>query len=175
MRRVGLRALAAIGVAVATVLVAATAAGAHALPQSSDPAAGATLKQAPNTVTITFGEAPDPRLSAIRVLDSTGQDHTVGKTQAAPGNPRVLTVALGKLADGVYTVSWRTVSDVDGHLAAGPLSFGGGGLPPEAVTGGFSSGAPNPSPFSVASRWLLYAGLMVLVGGAFVAVACHAP
>ncbi|MHB8463283.1 MAG: copper resistance CopC/CopD family protein [Acidimicrobiales bacterium] len=170
MRRFG---LIAVGVAVAALLAAAAPAGAHALAQSSDPPAGSTLKQAPSAVTVTFGETPDPRLSVLRVLDTSGQDHTVGKTQAVSGNARILRVALGTLVDGVYTVSWRTVSEVDGHLAAGTFSFGVGVTPTGAVTAGFSSRAPSPSPLSVSSRWLLYAGLMVLVGGAFVALACY--
>jgi copper transport protein len=169
----GLRALVAVGVAAATLVVAAAPAGAHALPQSSDPAPGATLKQAPTQVSIVFGETPDVRLSLLRVLDSAGQDHTVGKTSAAASDPRVLTVALGKLADGVYTVSWRTVSQVDGHLAAGTFAFGVGVTPTGTTTAAFSSKSPNPSALSVVSRWLLYAGLMVLVGGAFVALACY--
>ena len=53
----------------------------HALPQSSDPAAGATLEQAPAAVTIVFGETPDPALSALHVLDSAGHDHATGKAQ----------------------------------------------------------------------------------------------
>ncbi len=154
-------------------MVAAAPAAAHALPQSSDPAAGATLKQAPVTVTIVFGETPDPRLSLLRVLDSAGQDHSAGKTHAAPGDPRVLQVGLGKLADGVYTVSWRTVSKVDGHLAAGSFAFGVGVTPTPTAGSNLSSKAPNPSPWGVAGRWLLYSGLMVLVGGSFVAVVCY--
>lgn len=169
----GLRALAAVGVAAATLVVATAPAAAHALPQSSDPAPGATLKQAPSQVSIVFGETPDVRLSLLRVLDSAGQDHTVGKTMAAASDPRVLTVALGKLADGVYTVSWRTVSQVDGHLAAGTFAFGVGVTPTGTTTAAFSSKSPNPSALSVVSRWLLYAGLMVLVGGPFVALACY--
>ncbi len=165
--------VATIGVAAAMLVMSAAPAGAHALPQSSDPAPGATLKHAPTTVTMVFGEAADARLSLLRVLDSGGQDHTAGKTRAVPGDPRVLTVALGTLADGVYTVSWRTVSQVDGHLAAGTFAFGVGVSPTTAISAGFSSRAPNPSPLAVASRWLLYSGLMVLVGGAFVGLVCY--
>ena len=167
------RVLVLIGVAVTTLLVAAAPAGAHALPQSSDPAAGATLERAPVAVTIVFGEAPDPGLSVLRVLDSGGHDHVTGRAQVVAGDPRRLRAPLGKLVDGVYTVSWRTVSKVDGHLAAGTFSFGVGVAATGGVTGGFSSKAPSPTPLSVVARWLLYVGLMGLVGAAFVAVACH--
>src|SRR6516164_2894152 len=161
MRRAGLRALAG-AVAVAGVLMwAAAPAAAHALPQSSDPAPGAELKQAPTAVTIVFGETPDPRLSRLRVLDSSGRDHAAGPTHALPSSPRTLTVAVGPLSNGVYTVSWRTVSDVDGHLAAGTFSFGVGVAPTGAAVAGVSSPAStNPSVASVVARWLIYVGLM---------------
>ncbi|HMC53071.1 MAG TPA: copper resistance protein CopC, partial [Acidimicrobiales bacterium] len=174
MRRVVLRSLAVAAVAVGTLVLAAAPAGAHALPQSSDPAAGATLKQAPTTVRVTFGETPDPRLSRLQVLDSSSQDHTRGKTEAVASDPKTLQVALGTIADGVYTVSWRTVSEVDDHLAAGTFAFGVGVAPTgAAATGGFSTKSPSPSTTGVVARWLLYAGLMGLVGGAFVAVICY--
>ena len=93
-------------------------ASAHALRQSSVPDDGADLQQPPATVTITFGEAPDPRLSSIQVL-STGGQQFQGPTQAVPGNSLELQVALVKpLPTGVYTVSWRTVSKVDGHRSS---------------------------------------------------------
>jgi copper transport protein len=149
-------------------------AAAHALPQTSDPAPGAELKQAPTAVTIVFGETPDPKLSRLQVLDSTGRDHTVGPTHAVPGSPRSLTVGVEPLPDGVYSVSWRTVSEVDGHLAAGTFAFGVGVAPSGAAAAGSSTSnrSPNPSAASVAARWLLYAGLMGVVGGAFVALVC---
>jgi copper transport protein len=124
-------------------------------------------------VTVVFGETPDPNLSVLRVLDSSGQDHTTSKTHASLTDPRVLTVAVGKLSNGVYTVSWRTVSRVDGHLAAGTFAFGVGVTPSAALTSGFSSRTPNPSPFSVVARWLLYVGLMGIVGGSLVALVCY--
>ncbi|HSS11963.1 MAG TPA: copper resistance protein CopC [Acidimicrobiales bacterium] len=173
-RLAGRALIGAVAVACTLVLVA-PAAAAHALPESSDPAAGAVLKQAPTSVTIVFGETPDAKLSRLRVLDSSGRDHSVGPTHAVPASPRTLTVGVGPLSDGVYTVSWRTVSEVDGHLAAGTFSFGVGVAPTGAPSNGGSpstSSLSNPSVASVVARWLLYAGLMGLVGGTFVALVC---
>ncbi len=173
MRRVAVRALAGAVAVAGALMWAAAPAAAHALPQSSDPAPGAELKQAPTAVTIVFGETPDPKLSRLRVLDSSGRDHAVGPTHALASSPKTLTVGVAPLSNGVYTVSWRTVSEVDGHLAAGTFSFGVGVAPTGAgVTGGSSSPSSNPSVASVAARWLIYAGLMGLVGGAFVALVC---
>jgi len=49
-------------VAVSAVLLMSSAAVAHALIRSSDPADGALLQQAPGRVLITFTEEPDPSL-----------------------------------------------------------------------------------------------------------------
>lgn len=159
----------AASLALAATIGLAGSASAHALLSSSDPAAGANLESPPSAVTLTFTEAPDPRLSSIRVLDAAGTSVTAGTTEAVPGAQTKLRIALKSLATGVYTVSWRTVSSVDGHSASGSFAFGVGAAPP-ATTGATSSsvGGESPlSPLGVAGRWLLYAGLILLVGVAF--------
>jgi putative copper export protein/methionine-rich copper-binding protein CopC len=163
----------AAGVTSGAVASAATPAGAHALAQSSDPPAGSTVQQPPSVVTVNFGEQPDPALSSLRVLDSGGQDHASGKTEAVAGQPLSLRVALHPLDKGVYTVAWRTVSKVDGHLAAGTFAFGVGVTPTgAAAAAGLPAHAPAPATASVAGRWLLYAGLMLLVGVTVFALVC---
>ena len=160
-------------VAFGAAVMAAAPAGAHALAVSSDPPAGSTVAHAPAVVTVTFGEQPDPALSSLRVLDSAGVDHTRGKSGPVPGDASSLRVAVGPLAQGVYTVAWRTVSKIDGHLAAGTFAFGVGVSPTgAAASAGFSAHAPSPSPAAVAGRWSLYTGLMVLVGAAVFALVC---
>jgi copper transport protein len=160
-------------VAAGAMVLAVVPAAAHALAVSSDPPAGSTLVHAPAVVTVTFGEQPDPALSSLRVLDSAGGDHTNGKSEPVAGQPLSLRVAVGALGKGVYTVAWRTLSKVDGHLAAGTFAFGVGVAPTGvAASAGFSARSPAPSPAAVAGRWLLYAGLMLLVGVAVFALAC---
>jgi copper transport protein len=171
MRRLVLGTLAllcAAGAAVALPLHAS----AHALAQSSDPAEGSTVDTSPATVTITFGEPPDPRLSTIRVLNTSGQSYDTGPTQAVSGNDDQLRVAVRPLPRGVYTVSWRTVSMVDGHFASGAFAFGVGVSAQGAAAGGAASnaGTPPPSALAVAGRWMLFAGLVLLLGAAFAAL-----
>ena len=113
----------------------ASSVAAHALPQSSDPSAGANLTTAPAAVTITFGERPDPKLSTIKVLDTSGNVVSTGATTAVAADPLKLTVSLQPLSPGVYTVAWRTVSAVDGHSAAGSFAFGIGVAPSPVGTG----------------------------------------
>ena len=161
----------ATGLALAAVLALAGPSLAHALPQSSDPGPGTTLGTAPARVSITFGERPDPSLSSIKVLDTGGSAVTSGPTIAAPDNPLALEVPLRPLGDGVYTVAWRTVSAVDGHTAAGSYAFGVGTPPPSPGAGSAAaSGATasaGPSVPSIVGRWLLYLGLVTLLGAAF--------
>ena len=173
MTRLGSRLLAALAVVSLSILAWGVTAGAHALRQSSFPDAGATLAKAPGEARVSFGEEPDPRLSSLHVLDTSGRDHTAGPTTVVPGQSLTLRVALGPLPEGVYTVSWRTVSRVDGHLAAGTFAFGVGVTPTAATSAGSKAArAPGPSGANLVSRWLVYTGLMLLVGGGAVSLVC---
>ena len=145
---------------------------AHALLRSSDPAAGATLGSAPKTVLLTFGETPDLRLSTVKVLDSSGRDHVAGPLEAVSDPPDSIRVPINPLPDGAYTVSWRTVSAVDGHLAAGSFAFGVGVAPPSAAPDQAGAGTGQEgTPPAIGTRWLLYLGLIGLLGAAFVGAA----
>jgi len=153
----------------AWLLATGPAAGAHAMLRSSSPAVGAALTRAPRQVVITFTEAPEPALSTIHVFDVHGRTVS-GATTAVMGNPLQLRVPLRGLARGTYTVSWRTVSHDDGHIASGTFTFALNGR----RTGTGAARAPaSPSPPSpslpllgVAGRWALYWALALLVGAA---------
>src|SRR5947209_9793591 len=110
--------LVAFAIASVVVLWPATGAVAHALRISSAPDNGAVLKVPPTEVTVTFSEVPDPAVSSLRVLGSSGTAHQLGNATAVPGQPATLRVGVGHLNDGVYTVTWQTLSDVDGHVAS---------------------------------------------------------
>ena len=130
-------------------------------------------------MTITFGERPDPKLSTIKVLDTSGKVVSTGPSTAVSGDPLKLTVPLQLLPSGVYTVAWRTVSAVDGHLATGSFAFGVGTAPPTAAagttagsgatpaSGGSSTGSVSgPSTAAILGRWFLFVGLIALLGSA---------
>ncbi len=168
MRRL-LLGLVALLVALGAAAVPPLHASAHALRQSSVPDSGADLPQPPADVTITFGEEPDPRLSSIEVLSTGGQPYQQGPTQAVPGNPLQLRVALKPLPAGVYTVSWRTFSHVDGHVAGGAFNFGVRQDPGSVSVPASVAGPPGPTAADVAGRAVLFLGLVMLVGGAGVA------
>ncbi len=163
-RRVALAlvlALSAVGAGGASV-------DAHALLLSSDPVANTVVATAPASITLTFTEPPDLHLSSVRVLDATGSGHTTGPAVTGAGGADTLTVPVGPLPDGVYTVAWRTVSTADGHATAGSFAFsvGTAAVPtgaPGAVTPD-AAGASTVSTASVLARVVLYLGLVVLLG-----------
>jgi copper transport protein len=153
--------------ALAGVGVLASPAAAHALLERSYPAAGASLPRAPHAMLLFFTEAPDPGLSTVSLLDSSGQTVSgVGKPTVAPGNTQELRVALPPLTDGVYTVNWRTVSKVDGHVTGGSFAFGIGVQPSSGASSAQAANGNSPgtnaSPAAVAGLWLLYWGLALL-------------
>ncbi len=148
------------------VLALAPWVGAHALLRHSDPERGAVLQRTPEAVTITFTEQPEATLSVIRVLDSAGRSVSRGPAQIVPGQPLELKILLEPVPQGVYTVSWRTVSRVDGHVTGGAFAFGVGLSPATAPQA--EATAPPPSPLAVIARWGVYAGLSGLLGAAWV-------
>src|SRR5260221_1048204 len=155
--------------ALAWVGVLASPAEAHALLERSYPAAGASPSRAPHAMLLYFTEAPEPGLSAISLLDSSGQIVPgVGTPAAVPGDAEELRATLPTLIDAVYTVNWRTVSKVDGHVSGGSFAFGIGIQPPSgsagtpAANGGPLSTGSTPAPAAVAGLWLLYWGLALL-------------
>ena len=163
------RAVLAAALGLLWLAAAGTPASAHALLRESNPAAGASLDQAPRRVLLTFTERPELGLSSIHVLDSGGRQVERGQAAFVPGSPLDLAVGLGDLAEGTYTVSWRVVSRDDGHVTDGSFAFGVGVPAPSATPQAQAAPrgqTPSPSAASAAARWALYAGLTLLVGGA---------
>ena len=150
-------------------------AGAHALLRDSDPAAGASLDQAPRRVVLTFTERPEVGLSSIQVLDTSGRRVEQGQATPVQNEALDLAVGLGDLADGTYTVSWRVVSKDDGHVTAGSFAFGVGvpatGTAEQTQSTAPQGETPSPSPAATAARLALYAGLTLLVGAAVTGLA----
>jgi copper transport protein len=151
-----------------------TPALAHAALDESDPASGEILQTPPEEIRLTFTEPPDVSLTTIGV-EAGGVTLPTGPPEQVPGSDRELRLRLPELDDGVYTVTWRTVSETDGHVTAGAFTFGVG------VTRGEVSGVvprdetPPPSPLAVTGKWGLYVGLAVLFGAAVAGLVVFGP
>lgn len=118
------------------------AAFAHAEPTSSTPAPNSTVKVAPTTVTIIFGEELKPDESNIRVFDSKGAEVSTGKAKTDPNDLKKMSVEMKGTDSESYVVLWNTVSADDGDPAVGSFSFNvnpNGGSSGGATTGGGSS------------------------------------
>lgn len=104
------------------VLATPAMALAHAHLDRSMPAAGATLKEAPQEVIIWFTEAVEPKFSSIEVRDAKGGVVNEGGAGGVTGNTAQLRVKVKPLPPGTYTVKWRVLS-VDTHRSQGDFTF----------------------------------------------------
>lgn len=156
-----MRRVAVVGLGLVMGALACAPASAHASLESSDPAPGSTLPASPETVTLTFTEPPDPDLTTVEVLDVAGE--TIPTDEPVLEGSRTVRVGIADtLPDGSYTVSWRVVSTVDGHLTSGRFAFGVG-TAPASGTATPTDEIAGPSASGVAAKSTLYAGLFLLV------------
>ena len=101
----------------------ATAANAHPRLQTSNPAAGATLKAAPKDIRMSFSEELVPSFTGLELKNAGGKSVPTGKTVLVAGDKRKIVVPIGShLTAGTYNVAWHAVS-VDTHRVSGTYTF----------------------------------------------------
>ena len=143
---------------------AVTPVSAHALLVHSIPEANAVLQQSPAQVELFFSEPAEPDLSSITVYDSNNLIVDAGDVRVDPADPKRMTVSLRSLPDGVYTVTWKVVSTIDGHQTIGTFPFAVGNANANAVKA-IQQSSTARLPFSaLLSKFLLLASLALLVG-----------
>ena len=158
--------LAAMGVlGIAILLSSAPNVSAHANVATSEPAANSELAEPPDQIVIWFTEPLEPALSKIEVFDAQGTRIDSDDSSIDRVDPSVMSVSLGELENGTYTVVWRNVSTVDGHRVRGSYIFSvgeplGGAAPVETYEQGLLQ-----SPSEPVIRWLVLLGGLALVGG----------
>ncbi len=157
---------------VMTLAIAAQPASAHANLMRSEPAANAILDSAPSQIKLWFSETPELSFTRVQVYDQNAQKiEGIGPLQADLSDDKVLSAALPALSQGVFTVAWKAVSQGDGHVTAGSFAFvvGKDSLPAEGIhatlPGDVVAATSDPTPISVAVRWLSYLSLAMLIGG----------
>ena len=163
-RTLMLAALLALAAVLAWWLLFPSHAAAHANLASSDPPANSELETAPSRIIIWFTEPIEPALSDIKVLDSAGKQVDKGDSVVDDLNPLVMSVGLGDVPDGTYTVAWKNVSTVDGHRVRGSFVFAVG----QPLSAAPVQGEEQPllqSPFSPLLRWLVMLGALTMAGG----------
>ena len=144
---------------VLVLVLAPTAASAHAVLLSTSPAANAVVETRPDAVTLDFNEPVSPLAASLIAADGS----TLDLTQAATGGAEVRITLPETVAEGTHVLSWRVVS-ADGHPIAGSLVFSIG-----RVTGAFDAvAAPGDRAVAVLlwlSKVVMFAGLFIGVGG----------
>ncbi|WP_322076321.1 copper homeostasis periplasmic binding protein CopC [Burkholderia cepacia] len=122
MKITTLRRLAVFAVAGTIVAAAPVAASAHGKLESAAPAAGSTVDTAPDTLRLAFNEDLEPTFSSVKVSDANGNAVSQEKAKVDASNPRVMTIAMPKLAPGAYTVQWVAMT-ADAHRTKGTYTF----------------------------------------------------
>ena len=179
-RSTGLRAAAVAAAALLALALAGTAWG-HAVLVRSDPAQGARLAAPPRQITLWFTEPLERSFSTAELYAPDGS-RVDGVTVRFPdGDPAAMTLEVGVLSPGVYTVAWQTLSRVDGHEWRGNFTFtvlnpdgtepAGGAAPLDLGSGG----TELPSWGAVLARWLSLGGAVLLAGSLAFAVLVALP
>jgi copper transport protein len=151
------------------LLLAPSAALAHATLEGTSPQRGATVKQQPSAVVFRFSEPVEGNFGAVRVYDASGERVDEGDAFHPDGEGQKLGVHLKPgLSDGSYTATYRVVS-ADGHIVSSGFVFsiGKAGRAPEEtvaeLVAGGGSGTATEIGMGIA-RGIQYAALAVALG-----------
>jgi methionine-rich copper-binding protein CopC len=89
----------------------------------SEPGADSTVAVAPTTLKLYWTQSPRIDVTQVRLWSAANQRITLAAPKLSEANRLVLEVPVtGQMADGVYTVTWRTAGD-DGHIQNGTYKF----------------------------------------------------
>ena len=108
------------------------AAGAHAVLESTDPAAGSTVATSPRRIGLTFGESVTAPAGAIRLFDGTGRQIDTGRPSHPGGDGTRVAVSVPSLDHGTYVVAWKAIS-ADSHPVNGAFTFSVGAASTDAT------------------------------------------
>jgi copper transport protein len=180
--RVVRRGLAGLGLACVLVALLAAPAGAHAELVQSTPAPGAVLDSSPSEIKLNFTETVEAKGGAIRVFAADGERVDAGGAEVSGSTVRM---PLPDLDDASYVVTWRVTSS-DAHPVSGAFTFqvgqgAGAGATSREVTGlanrllAEQGGDQVVGAIYGISRFTVFAGLSLLIGGAFFAFAIWPP
>ena len=103
-------------------LLAAAPSRAHTSLVKSNPAANATVKTSPKTITLTFSERVVPTFSTFELTMPAHDMKVPVKTAVSSDGKRIVGAVGSKLMKGSYKIAW-TVAGADGHKMTGELSF----------------------------------------------------
>lgn len=159
-------------------------ASAHPFLRRSSPAASDTLSAGPAELRLVFSEPVELRFTRVQLAGPGGAAGSLGALSILPDSlGTVIAPVIGVLAEGGYIVRWQAAGD-DGHVVRGEFAFtllprpdGGeaaGAVPaphdpttpgmPHPATPAGQTGFDAGSPAFVALRWVMYLGLLGIIG-----------
>jgi copper transport protein len=147
---------------------------AHAFVIKSNPSSSQSLTVSPARVDVYFSEPVDIRYSKLAVLDSNGKQIDNMDIKNINGDQMALSVTLpsSRLKDGVYTVTTKVLSQVDGHVTDNAFVYGVGesgaskNLSAAAGANANKQGSQLYIPDAIA-RFPTLVGQVIIVGSAF--------
>jgi copper resistance protein C len=101
------------------ILMAGTAAKAHAFLDHAEPRVGSTVPTAPRELVLSYTQNLEPAFSSVEVSDANGARVDLGKPKIGASTMRV---GLKPLSPGTYRVRWQVLS-VDTHTTEGSFTF----------------------------------------------------
>jgi copper transport protein len=129
---------------------------AHAVLLRSIPPPGQSLARPPEKVQLLFSEPIHAAFSRVEVLDSARQPVDQGDGGVDPNDDHQLVVSLKPdLADGIYTVSWRSLSTIDVHPDEGQYALYVG-VPVPTGASSTRTGQITATPETTLGRWWFY-------------------
>lgn len=161
--------LAGVALACAALLLLFQVAFAHARLVKASPAPGAVLGTPPTQVTLFYDEDVNVDFSDVQVLDKNLARVDNSDLRTATGDFKQLVISLKPLSDGTYTVSWKVLSNTDGHITRGNFAFSVGNVAGPVVSPGVptSGSVSETDPLSIIVRWLNLLALLALAGSFF--------
>lgn len=143
----------------------ATPVFAHANLERAEPIPGSALDQPPRELRLQFSEPLDAGFSKVQVLNDRREAVDRGDSHVAPNDPRSMLVSLpDQLPNGVYTVSWRTLSAVDGHTVNGAYPLIMGPMPAEGLPVTAPASEATFAPETAVGRWWFFVAASGLFG-----------
>lgn len=149
----------------------------HAFVLDSDPPRSGNLEEPPARIEVFLSEPVDERYSEVKVVGPNGNQIDNKDTQHFEGDQSTLVVTLPDegLENGVYTVSTKMLSQIDGHVTDNAFVFGigEGASVPSSTSGQTDLDSAAGSSFDQLSlpdaiaRFPALVGQVVVVGAAF--------
>jgi copper transport protein len=139
---------------------------AHAVLLRTIPSSSQTLARPPDEVRLLFSEPIDIVFSGVHVLDAAGKLVDKGDARVDPDDDHQLVVSLPPaLPNGIYSVTWRSLSTIDVHPDAGTYRLFVGvpvavATPP--VAGGLNLTGATPE--TTLGRWWFYVAASLFGG-----------